>query len=159
MKQLFQWMLLLETICGLCACGVSEGAFIEGADLDPCLANVPVCQTTAGCMMGEAKYIEGDFPGYASFVVTTPADTTIAVLLFFKSRNHPGEDTEIIWFEPGCRDSYRYESNGEDVFAKAGGDQIFAQEKKVRQAGDHLIQIYSDANCHFFARVELTTPT
>jgi len=140
------------------ACGVSEGDFISGADHDPCESNIPVCQQTAGCAMGESKYIEGDFPGYTNFVVTTPADTTIVVKLFFKTRVHPGEDTEIIWYEPGCHDSYDYESEGKDIFSEAGGDRVFAKEQKVRRDGDHLIEIFSDARTHYFIRVELQTP-
>ena len=140
------------------ACGVSEGDFIAGADYDPCESNIPICRQTAGCAMGENKYIEGDFPGYANFLVTTPADTTIVVKLFFKTRQHPGEDTEIIWYEPGCFDSFNYESKGDDIFAKAGGDRVFAQEHMVQREGDHLIEIFCDARTHYFARVELKTP-
>lgn len=139
-------------------CGIDEGAFIQGADFDPCLSNLPVCQQTAGCALGENKYTEGDFPGYRNFVVTTPADTTVVVKIFFKTRVHPGQDTEIIWYEPGCHDSYVYRSEGDDIFALAGGSRVFSQEKKVRRAGDHLVEIFSDAYTHYFLRVELITP-
>ncbi|MBW1810825.1 MAG: hypothetical protein JRJ87_21720 [Deltaproteobacteria bacterium] len=142
----------------LTGCGVSEGDFIAGADYDPCQSNIPICQQTAGCAMGENKYTSGDFPGYVNFLVTTPADTTIIVKLFFKTREHPGEDTEIIWYEPGCHDSYSYESQGKDIFAIAGGDRVFAQEQMVRREGDHLIEVYSDSLTEYFVRVELETP-
>ena len=129
--------------------------FIAGAEHDPCMANVPVCQTTAGCTMGENKYIEGNFPGFTNFVVTTPADFTIVVKLFFETRGHPGEDTEINWYEPGCHDSYTYESMGADIFAIAGGDRVFSQEQKVRLSGDHRVDVYCDATTHYYLRVEL----
>jgi len=141
------------------ACGVSEGDFISGADHDPCESNIPVCQQTAGCAMGESKYIEGDFPGYTNFVVITPADATIVIKIFFKTREQPGVDTEIIWYEPGCNESYNYESGGEDIFAvAAGADGVFTKEQKIKIAGDHLIEIYSDALTHYFVRVELQIP-
>ena len=142
----------------LTACGVDEGDFIAGAKFDPCESNIPICQYTAGCAMGESKYIEGDFPGYVNFLVTTPADTTVVVKLFFKTRDHPGEDTEIIWYEPGCNDSYEYRSDGDDIFSIAGGDRVFAREQKLRQKGDHWIEIFSDARTHYFVRVDLKTP-
>jgi hypothetical protein len=145
----------------LFACGVSEGDFVAGSDYTPCEDNVPAACSkvpVVGCTMGENKYIEGDFPGYRNFLVTTPADTTIVVKLFFKTRTHPGEDTEIIWYEPGCFDSYNYESEGDDIFAIAGGDRVFAQEQEVKREGDHVIEIFSDARTHYFARVELNTP-
>ncbi|RME22570.1 MAG: hypothetical protein D6806_12790 [Deltaproteobacteria bacterium] len=140
------------------ACGVDRGDFIAGADYEPCKSNLPVCQQTAGCALGENKYIEGDFPGYRNFVVTTPADTVIVVKIFFETRQHPGEDTEIIWYEPSCYDFYRYRSEGEDIFAIAGGDRVFEREQMVRNAGDHLVEVYSDAYAHYLIRVELKTP-
>jgi hypothetical protein len=142
----------------LLGCGVDEGDFIQGADYEPCLSNLPICQQTAGCALGENKYTEGDFPGYLSFVVTTPADTTVVVKIFFKSRVHPGQDTEIIWYEPGCSDSYSYRSEGEDIFALAGSKRVFSQEQNLRRAGDHLVEVSSDAFTHYFLRVELKTP-
>jgi hypothetical protein len=145
-------------LAALSGCGVSEGDFIAGADPDPCQGNVPVCATSAGCVLAETKYMEGDFPGLANFVVTTPADTSIEVKLFFKTRVHPGDDTEFIWYEPGCGDNYVWESGGIDMFAKAGADRVFSQAHEVRRAGDHLIEIYSDATTHYFLRVELSTP-
>lgn len=139
-------------------CGVDAGDFIQGAEYDPCQANIPVCQTTAGCSVNEATYLEGDFPGMRTFVVNTPADTEIEIRLFFSTRRHPGEDTEIRWYEPGCGDYYAWESLGVDLFAKAGSDRVFSQTHKVRVSGDHLIEIYSDATCHYFVRVGLTHP-
>ncbi|HOX45719.1 MAG TPA: hypothetical protein PK668_19115 [Myxococcota bacterium] len=149
---------LIAWLAALSGCGVSEGDFIAGADPDPCQGNVPVCATSAGCVLAETKYMEGDFPGLASFVVTTPADTTIEVRLFFKTRVHPGEDTEFVWYEPGCGDSYVWESGGIDMFSKAGADRVFSHSHMVRRAGDHLIEVYSDATTHYFLRVGLSTP-
>jgi hypothetical protein len=141
------------------ACGLGDEVFVAGAEYDPCMATVGVCQTAAGCNMGETVYIEGDFPGFRNFVVKTLlADTTLVVKVFFKTRKHPGEDTEITWFEPGCNDFYRYESFGEDIFAEAGTDQVFQKEQKLRQAGPHLVEIYSDAWAHYLLRVELKEP-
>jgi hypothetical protein len=152
------WLGFVVGLLLLPACGVDEGAFLAGSDGVPCQENVPVCQTSAGCIMGESRYVEGNFPGIISFVVTTPADTIVAVKLFFKGQINPGEDTEIIWYEPGCGDKQIYMSGVDDIFSLTGEDGVFSQEKKVRRAGDHLIEIESDAYTHFFARVELDPP-
>jgi hypothetical protein len=137
---------------------VDEGAFIADAEGVTCDQSVPVCNTGAACVMGEARYIEDDFPGDINFVVTTPADTTIVVNIFFKEETSPGEDTTITWFEPGCGDKQTYFSGADDIFSKAGVDRVFSQQKKMRQAGDHLIEISSDAYAHIFVRVELIVP-
>lgn len=129
--------------------------FLAGAEQDACMSNVPVCQTTAGCAMDETKYIQGHFPGFINFAVTTPADTTIVVKMFFETCNHPGEATEIDWYEPGCSESYAYESLGADVCAVAGEDRVFEQEQAVLEEGAHLVEIYSDATTDYYLRVEL----
>ncbi|NOZ86990.1 MAG: hypothetical protein GXP49_12150 [Deltaproteobacteria bacterium] len=139
-------------------CTRPEAEFIAGADYDVCLANIPICRGTAGCTLTEYKYLEGDFPGFRNFIVTSPADTKIKIKIFFKTREHPGQDTTITWYEPGCTDSHKYESNGADLFLKAGGDRIFAVEEKMRRSGDHLVEIDSDAHTHYFLRIELITP-
>lgn len=151
-------VLSIMGLLSLLSCGVQEGDFIIGADYSPCQANIPVCQTTAGCNMNESTYIEGEFPGRRTFVVTAPVDTDIVVKIFFKTREHPGEDTEIRWYEPGCADYYAYESDGIDIFSKAGSDRVFSKTKRMRSGGDHLIEIYSDATTNYFVRVELNHP-
>jgi hypothetical protein len=128
--------------------------FIDGAQHDPCMANAPVCQTTAGCVMDETKYIEGHFPGFINFIVNTTANATIVVRIFFETRGHPGEDTEIIWYEPGCSEAYSYESAGVDIFEIAGEDRVFEQEQTVLQEGSHLVDVYSDSTTHYYLRVE-----
>jgi hypothetical protein len=129
--------------------------FISGAQLDPCQANTPVCQTTAGCTLDETEYIEGSFPGFVNFVVTTQAGATIVVKIFFETQLHPGENTEIIWYEPGCNESHTYESMGANIFLLAGNDWVFEQEQQVQLEGPHLIDVYSDATTHYYLRVEL----
>jgi hypothetical protein len=128
--------------------------FLKGALRDPCDSTVGICQTAAGCALEEDMYIRGSFPGFVSFAVSTQADTTIAVKLFFVTQRHPGEDTEITWFETGCNDFHRYESQGADLFDLAGGDKVFEQEYTVVLEGAHLIEIYCDASTYYYLRVE-----
>jgi hypothetical protein len=144
--------------CGLGGCGGEASAFIQGAVLEPCVTNVPVCQQTAGCIMGEGKYIEGDFPGGFNFVVTTPQETEITVELLFSERKHPGEELIIIWYEVGCHESLKYSSLGKDIFQEAGADLTLSQTKRVTRPGDHLVDVTSDAITHYYARVVITPP-
>ena len=129
--------------------------FVQGTDYDPCTAIVPVCQTTAGCTLGDQKHTRGSFPGYASFVVVTPADAVIVVRLFFENQSHPGEDTQITWYEPGCNDSYDYQSQGADILSQVDADGVFSREQAVRMSGDHLVEIYSDSTADYHLRVEV----
>jgi len=130
-------------------------SFTDGAEPDPCTANIPICQTVVGCSLSEKKYYEGQFPGYVSIAIVTPADATIVVKMFFETRIHPGQDTEINWYEPGCQHSYSYQSTGADIFDIAGEDRVFTQEQKIIIAGDHLVEINSDASTHYYLRIEI----
>lgn len=129
--------------------------FITGAEHDLCMDNAPICQTTAGCGLGEDEYIQGHFPGFINFIVNTSAGATIVVKIFFETQLHPGEDTEIIWYEPGCHESHIYESLGANVFELAGENRVFEQEQQVLQEGSHLVDVYSDATTDYYLRVEL----
>jgi len=154
-------LLLIVSIGQICSCGLSEGEFIAGAEYDSCQSLYYACsgKPAASCVMGEAKYTDGYFPGQRWFLVSTVADTDVVVKLFFKTRIHPGEDMEIGWYETGCSSYYSYIMGlGEDLFSLAGGDRIFSKEYKVRRAGDHLVYVESDATAEYLLRVELKTP-
>jgi hypothetical protein len=136
----------------------SEAAFIGGATRDECENELPVCNATAGCKLTEELgYIDGQFPGFRSFIVPTEGAAVIRVKIYWRTQLAPGADTEIVWFEPACVDSVRYESGGIDIFADTGDDGIFFQDGKVFRGGDHLIEIRSDATGEYIIRPEVFT--
>jgi hypothetical protein len=136
----------------------SEAAFRSGAELKTCEDAIPVCNTTAGCVMREEdSYIEGEFPGYRSFIVPTEGEAYIRLLIYWRSQLGPGADTEIRWYEPACVESYRYESQGINIFDETDRDGIFTQEEQVFRAGDHLIEIRSDATGEYLIRPVVLT--
>ena len=141
------------------ACGFgSEAAFIDKSALSDCVDEVPVCNTTAGCkMVEEETYLEGSFPGQRFFIVPTEGEAVIRVKLLWRTQLGPGADTEIIWFEPACVDDYNFESQGADVFRDSNSQGIFVKEQRVFRAGDHLVQIRSDAVADYLLRTEVLT--
>ncbi len=141
-------------------CGIGSGAegnFTSGLSHDRCDGTFPVCQTTAGCTMGAGRYLDGTFPGTRQFIVPAPEDAIINVRLFFKSETATGIDTEIFWNEPGCFDTYQYQSNGTDIFLEAGNSQIFEKQHQVFLDGDHLVEVISDAVAEYDLVVEVTS--
>ncbi len=145
-------------LLGLAGCGFgAEGNFTLGLDLERCDGTFPVCQTTAGCTMGATRYLEGSFPGTREFIVSTPEDSVITVEIYFKTQRATGIDTEILWYEPGCFDTYQYLSEGRDIFEEAGPDRIFSKSQQVFLPGDHLIEIHSDALADYAIRVDVET--
>ena len=134
----------------------SEGAFIGARLLDTCDLEIPVCNTTAGCKLTEEEsYLERDLPGQAQLIVPTEGAATIRVSIYWREQLGPGADTEIIWHEPACVDNFRFESQGRDIFADSNKQGIFIQEQKVFRAGEHLIELRSDATAKILLRTDV----
>lgn len=134
----------------------STDSFIQGANYDPCDNAIPVCSYTAGCRLTEGEnYIEGSFPGYTSFIVPTESAAQISLILYFQKQDAPGTDTDIVWYEPGCRDQHDHYLPGIDLFRQVGDDRLWTVAGTVYQAGDHLVTMQSDATCSFLLKVEI----
>jgi hypothetical protein len=146
--------LFVALACTGCGFGAADN-FTAGLSRDRCDGTFPVCQTTAGCTMGVGKYIEGAFPGARSFIVPAPEEAVINVRIFFKTQVATGIDTEILWHEPGCFDTYQYQSEGIDIFLEAGNDLVFEKSKQVFLGGDHLVEVISDAVAEYIIVVEV----
>ena len=144
---------------GLGGCGFgSEAAFVGTAQLTECIDEIPVCNTTAGCkIVEESGYLEGRFPGQRQLIVPTEGEAVIRVKIFFRTQLGPGADTEITWFEPACVDDFTFESQGADIFRDTNAQGIFEKEQRVFRAGDHLIEVRSDAVAEYLMRPEVLT--
>lgn len=141
-------------------CGLSGlGNFTDGRDLDRCEDTFPVCQTTAGCLLSESKYIDGSFPGQRQVIVKAPAEAIIHVEVFFVDQTAAGVDTEIRWHEPACFDTYIWNSEGRDVFLLAGSSLTLSVSQQVFEDGDHLIEIFSDAVADYRLRIRIDAPS
>jgi hypothetical protein len=145
----------LAIACAGCLGVGAESNFTSGLSIDRCDGTFPICQTTAGCTMGVGRYLEGTFPGSRQFIVPAPEEAFINVRIFFKTESATGIDTEIQWNEPGCFETYDYQSDGADIFQEAGNSQIFEKSKQVFQDGDHLVSVASDAVADYALVVEV----
>lgn len=147
-----QWLGFLLVLGG---CDAGLGNFTDGRTLIRCEDTFPVCQTTAGCVLGERQYLEGRFPGQRQFIVQAPADSLIGVELFFVEQTASGLETEIRWNEPGCFDFQIWNSEGQDIFRLAGQDNVLSQTRQVFESGDHLIEVFSDAVIDYRLRITI----
>jgi hypothetical protein len=73
----------------------------------------------------------------------------------FTKEISPGIDTEVTWYETGCQDRVSASSGGTDVFREAGDDNVWKRQEKVVTAGDHLIEVFSDAQADYLLRVKV----
>ena len=155
MRRLVLAPLLLSAGCGLSA---AEN-FSRGLTRDRCDGTYPICASTAGCVMGENRYLEGAFPGSREVIVPAPAESLITVRLFFVTQGAHGLDTRILIHEPGCIDTYEWASEGRDIFLEAGSDRVLEVRREVFLEGDHLVEVASDAVADYAFTVEVTKPS
>lgn len=145
--------LLLLTNCG----ADPEGRFTDGRELTECRAAVPVCTTVAGCVLDQTNYAQGSFTQGTSrrFVVRTEGPAIIEVQVLFTNQQSPGVDTRVTWNESGCDDRTTEASGGTDVFAEAGADRVWTRRHQVTTAGDHLVELFSDAQANYLLGVNV----
>lgn len=141
-------------------CGLSAADnFTRGLTRDRCDGTYPICSTTAGCVMGENRYLEGSFPGSRELIVPAPAESIVTVRLFFVTQGAHGLDTRILISEPGCIDTYEWASEGQDIFIEAGSDRVLEVSREVYLDGDHLVEVASDSVADYAITVEVTKPS
>lgn len=136
-------------------CSTAEDAFVEGRRLDACKASVPVCSTSAGCVLDDGNYTSGNFAQGAArrAIVRTTVPSEIEVSIYFRTEASPGLETEIAWWEVGCKDRKSEGSAGTDVFAEAGADRVWRRKSTVYTPGDHLVEVFSDAQAEYLLKV------
>jgi hypothetical protein len=128
--------------------------FIAGAVLDPCQDLWEVCMRTAGCILDENEYIEGDFPGEIGFAADVSSGETLVVKLFFSTREDPGTDLTATFYDNMCM-SVISQSPGGDLFEEAGLDWTLEISQGFNLDGLHLVEISSDATTDYYLRVEI----
>jgi hypothetical protein len=140
------------------ACSDAESVFTNGRAQVRCDGTLPVCSTSAGCVLDDTNFAQSAFQlgGTTRVIVRTAGPADLEVALFFRTEESPGTDTEISWYEVGCSQSYTAQSAGRDVFVEAGTDRVFKRSQKVTTAGDHLVEIFSDAQAEVLLRVTVS---
>jgi len=155
-NRIVYFALAAVTLSG-CLAGPEE-LFTQGRAVNACNATVPVCSTTAGCVLDATNYTSGSFAqgGTRRFIVRTTSAANIEVGVFFVTEGTPGTDTEVGWYEVACSARANADSGGADVFAEAGPDRIWKRTQRVDTVGDHLVEVFSDAQADYLLRVIVT---
>ena len=139
----------------LVGCGGAEETFTDGRTLKGCVGAIPVCSTSGGCVLDNQSYAHGAFQqgGTLRAIVQTTGAADVEVALYFRTEESPGTDTEIAWSEVGCRERFSAQSDGRDVFVEAGNDRVWKRKQRLTTAGDHLIEVFSDAQAEVLYKV------
>lgn len=128
--------------------------FVAGAVLDPCLESLPICTTTAGCVLDEDEYLEGDFPGFISFIANASPGEVLVVKVFFSTQEDPGNGIHTTFYDAGCAIEIA-QGPLNDIFEAAGLDWTLEFSQGFAVDDLHLVEVTSDATTHFYLRVEI----
>jgi hypothetical protein len=142
----------------LAACSGAQDAFIGDRTSVSCNDAIPVCTTTAACELDGTNYAAGSFTQGTTLraIVTTTGAAAIDTQLFFVNEGTPGTDTEISIFEAACTAQVNQDSGGTDIFRTAGDSRVWSATLNVDTAGDHLLEVFSDAQADYLVSVTIT---
>jgi hypothetical protein len=142
-------------LLALGACG-NESFFTLGRDRVVCEDNIPTaCGATARCVLDTGQYLDGQFPGARRFIVRTPAEADLKFEIYLDDRHAPGTSLQLVVSEPSCSEKTTYDSAGVDIFRSAGADGILSMNAHATRAGDHLVELSSDAYCSYVLRLSI----
>jgi hypothetical protein len=129
-------------------------SFSYGLSLDPCDGNVPTaCTLSASCVLDGSHYIAGSFPSARRFVVRSAGDQTVNVAILLTDERAPGTQLVFTIHEPACGDRTTWDTGGRRLFDLTDSSGILVVPLHVSQAGDHLVEFFSDAYCGYAMKI------
>src|SRR4051794_14551505 len=137
-------------------CIDEKGQFIFGRVADRCNTEWPICDTIAGCLLGDSSYIEGKFPTTGKVGVQLFEPSTVTVSFFLENVAGAGEETGIDFFEDRGRARVRVAIEGKTFVGESeqsGG--VVTRHADLSGIGDHLIQYTSDARLKLLMKVDV----
>ncbi|MHB8875316.1 MAG: hypothetical protein ACYC8T_16650 [Myxococcaceae bacterium] len=147
-----QAVLLLGLLAG---CGGRREEFIDSRVLERCDSQWPVCDQISGCLLGDASYVEGKFPGNSRLAVQIFEPSTVKMSFFIENVAAAGDETVISFYEDRCRSRVRHSVTGRTFVGEAEKVGWVTREADLSGVGDHLIEYTSDARASFLAKLEV----
>ena len=136
--------------------GSNENLLALGRAKDACEPNPPpACAVAPRCVLDANEYISGKFPGAKRFVVRTEGAAQLKFLLLLENAKGSGTGLLLRVQEATCSDLYVYDNAGRDVVRLANADGIITIPLQVTRAGDHPVELTSDAYLDWSLVVEI----
>lgn len=137
-----------------CACQ-ENSVFALGLEAQVCEDSIPsACGAMARCMLDRDHYLEGRFPGAQRFAIHTTSETDLTFEVLLEDRHSPGSFLRLQVSEPTCMEKSLYDSGGKDIFQDTATDGVLKIPVRLRQPGDHLVELSSDAYCSYKIKFE-----
>lgn len=143
-------------------CLSATDRFIDGRSAMLCEQSYYVCGVTAGCRLDTDHYLSGRFPGARRLLVQTEEDdASILLRLFLDEMVSPGSELVGQLYEPDCSlDTVEGRALivDADLFEEAGEDRVIDLELEAASAGEHLLELYSDATVDYLLTIDFWDP-
>ena len=114
-------------------------------------ATIPMIQLYNGVLgLDEDEFVRGAFPGAQRLIIATDNDGgTLVVRLLLSEMLYPGTELLIQAHTPGCGAVETEHFVDRDLFRLAGDDRVIEVELPLGEAGDHLVELFSDMSARY----------
>jgi len=131
-------------------CVSDDEVFTEGRLRTTCDGAIPICDSRGACILGNDKYIDGQFPGGNKLIVRTGTDDNDLIVRFLlREMLSPGTEILVRAYEPGCSNFDERHIEDTDLFERAGDDRTLEFDLDLPGRGDHLLEIFSDMGAEY----------
>lgn len=137
------------------SCMDEKSQFVFGRVVDKCNTEWPICDTIAGCLLGDSSYIEGKFPTTGKVAVQLFEPSTVTVSFLLENVGGAGDETAINFFEDRCRSRTRVAIEGRTFVGEAEQAGLVKRSVDLSGIGDHLIEYVSDARLQYLLKVDV----
>lgn len=152
---LAQAALLVAFAFTFSGCIDERGQFVFGRVIDKCNTEWPICDTIAGCLLGDSSYIEGKFPTKGKIAVQLFEPSTVTMSFLLDNVAGSGTETAINFFEDRCRSRVRVSVEGRTFVGESEQQGVVKRSVDLSGVGDHLIEFTSDARLQFLMKVDV----
>lgn len=149
----------LFAVVSATGCADQESLFTQGRIETSCDGAVPICNTRAGCVLGNDVFLEGSFPGGRKMIVPTETpNNQLFVRFLFRDMRAPGTEMLVRANDPDCSDFDETHLTDVDLIERAGDDQILEFKLKLDGRGDHLLKVFSDMTTSYKMTTKVERP-
>jgi hypothetical protein len=150
-----QAVLLVAIPVVLSGCLDPRGQFIYGRVSDQCNTEWPICDTIAGCLLGDTSYIEGKFPTMGRVAVQLFEPSTVTVSFYLENVAGAGTETDLYFNEDRCRSKIPITIEGRTFVGEDENQGFVSRSADLSGVGDHLIEYQSDARLDFLMKIDV----
>ena len=138
-------------------CADIKQQFLGSRVEDKCDTTWPVCDTIAGCLLGDSSYISGRLPDKNARVgVQLFEPSTVTVWFFLENIAGSGDETAISFYEDRCRSRVRQTISGRAFIGEMEQNGYVKRSQDLQGEGDHLIEFESDARASYLLKIDVT---